>query len=68
MNHSGAGKVEIPKRVLTENSDKEFSEFIPDCVFTITNGEFKKSLLSFLGVDMGTETVAGPKRDLKDIC
>ena len=49
------------------NSDKEFSEFIPDGVFTITNAELKKSLLFFLEVDMGTETVASPKRDLKDI-
>ena len=67
INHSNTGKVEVPERTLTGNSDKEFSEFIPDCVFTITNVELKKSLLFFLEVDMGTETIASSKRDLKDI-
>jgi len=60
INHSKSGKVEVPERTLTKNSDKEFSEFIPDGVFTITNLELKKSLLFFLEVDMGTESVASP--------
>ena len=67
INHSDAGEVQIPEHVLTGNSGKKFSEFIPDCVFTITNAEIKKSLLFFLEVDMGTKTVASPKRDLNDI-
>jgi Replication-relaxation len=67
INDSGAGEVQIPERELTRNSEKEFLEFIPDCVFTITNAEIKKSLLFFLEVDMGTETIVSPKRDLKDI-
>jgi hypothetical protein len=67
INHSGVGKVQVPERLLTRNSKNEFSEFIPDCVFTIENVEIKKSLLFFLEVDMGTETVASSKRDLKDI-
>jgi hypothetical protein len=67
INHSGAGKVQAPERVMKGGSDNRFSEFIPDCVFTITNAEIKKSLLFFLEVDMGTETVASSKRDLKDI-
>jgi hypothetical protein len=67
MNQSNTGKVEVPEPTLTGNSDKEFSEFIPDGVFTITNVELKNSLLFFLEVDMGTETIASSKRDLKDI-
>jgi hypothetical protein len=42
--------------------------FIPDGVFSITNKEAeKKSLLFFLEVDMGTETIASPSRGPKDL-
>lgn len=60
-------KVQIQKRGSKATSDKDFSEFIPDGVFTITSADLKKELLFFLEVDMGTETVASPKRDFKDI-
>lgn len=65
-NYEG-GKVQIQKRGSKATSDKDFSEFIPDGVFTITSADLKKELLFFLEVDMGTETVASPKRDFKDI-
>lgn len=55
------------ERVRTKNSQKEFIEFIPDGVFSITNEEISKTLLFFLEVDMGTETIASMDRDPKDI-
>jgi Replication-relaxation len=60
-------KAQIQKGGSKATSDNDFSEFIPDGVFTITNADLKKELLFFLEVDMGTETVASPKRDFKDI-
>jgi len=60
-------KVQIQKRGSKATCNKNFSEFIPDGVFTIANADLKKELLFFLEVDMGTETVASPKRDFKDI-
>jgi len=43
-------------------------DFIPDGAFSITNkGADKKTLLFFLEVDMGTETIASMDRDHKDI-
>jgi hypothetical protein len=40
---------------------------IPDAVFTITHKEPGKTLLFFLEVDMGTETIASVNRNHKDI-
>ncbi len=55
------------ERVRTKKSQKEFIEFIPDGVFSITNEEISKTLLFFLEVDRGTEIVASMDRDTKDI-
>jgi hypothetical protein len=41
--------------------------FVPDAVFKITDNERDKSLLFFLEVDMGTETVASPNRKKNDV-
>ena len=41
--------------------------FTPDAVFSITHSEKKKALLFFLEVDMGTESIASPKRDPRDL-
>ncbi|MBC8453503.1 replication-relaxation family protein [PVC group bacterium] len=41
--------------------------FTPDAVFTITNADRDITLLSFLEVDCGTETLASPQRDMSDI-
>jgi len=41
--------------------------FIPDAVFKITDNETGNNLLFFLEVDMGTETVASPKRKQNDV-
>ncbi len=47
--------------------DKDKLEFIPDGIFTVSDSVSKKTLLFFLEVDMGTETLASPARGLKDI-
>jgi len=51
------------------NGLKKTIEFFPDGVFSITNLKVNpvKSLLFFLEVDMGTETVVSGKRGHKDI-
>ena len=52
-----------------ENSLRKFIEFIPDGVFSITNGaaKTKKTLLFFLEADRGTETIASSNQSSKDI-
>jgi hypothetical protein len=42
-------------------------KIIPDAVFTITHKEADKTLLFFVEVDMGTETIASANRNHKDI-
>jgi hypothetical protein len=42
-------------------------EFIPDGIFTVSDSVSNKTLLFFLEVDMGTETLASPARGLKDV-
>jgi hypothetical protein len=42
-------------------------EFIPDGIFTVSDSVSNKTLLFFLEVDMGTETLASPARSLKDV-
>jgi len=52
----------------TDNRPRNSVEFMPDGAFSITRkGEDKKTLLFFLEVDMGTETIASMDRDHKDI-
>ena len=41
--------------------------FTPDAVFTTTNTVNGMTLLFFLEVDCGTETLSSPRRDMKDI-
>jgi hypothetical protein len=47
--------------------DDDKLEFIPDGIFTVSDSVSNKTLLFFLEVDMGTETLASPARGLKDI-
>jgi hypothetical protein len=50
------------------NRLKKFDQLIPDGVFSITHREIeRKTLLFFLEVDMGTETIASIDRVSKDI-
>jgi len=54
------------ERISKDNSQKSI-DFIPDGVFSIRNHETGKSLLFFLEVDLGTETIASRERGPKDI-
>lgn len=47
--------------------DDDKLEFIPDGIFTVSDSVSNKTLLFFLEVDMGTETLASPARNLKDV-
>ena len=67
IDHYDRKDVHVQIRIPTGNPDVEFSEFIPDGVFNITNFDLEKILLFFLEVDMGTETIASPKRDHNDV-
>ncbi len=50
-----------------EGQSKNVSGFTPDGVFTITHRKRQMTLLFFLEVDMGTESVASLKRDPRDV-
>lgn len=45
----------------------EVTSFKPDATFSICDSNLGKTLLFFLEVDLGTETLASPKRGLTDI-
>jgi hypothetical protein len=58
----------ISESTPANNRLKKFDQFIPDGVFSITHRETEeKTLLFFLEVDMGTETIASMDRGPKDI-
>jgi Replication-relaxation len=61
------GRNEIAERISIKGSNQGFLDFVPDAVITIKNSALNKSLLFFLEVDMGTETIASPRRDQNDI-
>jgi len=42
-------------------------QFVPDGVFSLSHSELGKTLLFFLEVDMGSETVASPQGSKKDL-
>ena len=50
-----------------EGQSKNVSGFTPDGVFSITHRKRQMTLLFFLEVDMGTESVASLKRDPRDV-
>ena len=43
------------------------AEFTPDGVFSLTHADVGKTLLFFLEVDMGSETLVSPKGDRRDV-
>ena len=62
------GSSSPPGRHSTNKRDEKSVEFIPDGIFSITCKEAeKKTLLFFLEVDMGTETIVSQDRNPKDI-
>ena len=57
----GAGPAAIYRRA------EDGTRFKPDATFSICDSNQDKTLLFFLEVDLGTETLASPKRELTDI-
>jgi hypothetical protein len=57
----------IMEQFSSKDKPDEIQTMIPDGVFTITEKSMNKTLLFFLEVDMGTETLASPKQSPKDI-
>lgn len=56
----------VPKRGATEDH-RELKEFAPDGVFSISHESKGKTLLFFLEVDMGTESIASVGRGPRDL-
>jgi response regulator of citrate/malate metabolism len=67
IDHPHHDNVQIQIHVMNKKSEQEPYEFVPDGIFTITHQELKKTLLFFLEVDMGTETIMSPKGPQKDL-
>lgn len=64
------GKLPVYDRVQIDEAGDHWVDFIPDGVFTIKNDQHEagsKSLLFFLEVDMGTESLASPSGSGRDI-
>jgi hypothetical protein len=53
--------------VSVQSKTGEITSFKPDATFSIYDSHQDKTLLFFLEVDLGTETLASPKRGLTDI-
>jgi DNA-binding HxlR family transcriptional regulator len=69
LNQNKGDRFFLQERIPFDNNREKFIEFIPDGVFSITNNEAvpKRTLLFFLEVDMGTETIASMDRNFKDV-
>jgi hypothetical protein len=69
LNQNKGDRCFLQERIPVDSNREKFIEFIPDGVFSITNNEAepKKTLLFFLEVDMGTETIASMDRNSKDV-
>jgi hypothetical protein len=67
MQKGSGNKTQIYDYVPGNNTQDREIAFSPDGVFTFTNEVQMKTLLFFLEVDMGTETIASPLREKGDI-
>lgn len=54
-------------RVVLQSAPGKATGFTPDGVFSITDKDRPMTLLFFLEVDLGTETIASPKREPSDV-
>jgi hypothetical protein len=57
----------IHERIAPDDGLADGIEFTPDGVLSIADPELEKVLLFFLEVDMGTETLASPRRCKQDV-
>jgi DNA-binding PadR family transcriptional regulator len=62
-----AGRPIITDFAPIEGENEKAVKFTPDAVISISDSVQNKTLLFFLEVDTGTETIASPKRELTDI-
>jgi len=67
LKEGSAEKPLLMERFSISESSEDTYTMIPDGVFTITNKDAEKTLLFFLEVDMGTETLAKTKQVSGDI-
>jgi len=67
LKEGNAEKPLLQERFSTDQDQEKIVTMIPDGVFTITTQKPKKSLLFFLEVDMGTETLAKTKQVTGDV-
>jgi hypothetical protein len=67
LKEGNADKPVLMERFADGASSDETYTMIPDGVFIITNKESEKSLLFFLEVDMGTETLQSTKLNPRDV-
>lgn len=67
LTRSPDGSPAVSDRVSVDGGRQEPIRFTPDGVFSISNRESRKTLLFFLEVDMGTETLASPARHPTDV-
>jgi len=67
LKEGNAEKPFLQERFSTDQDHEKINKMIPDGVFTIHDKESEKSLLFFLEVDMGTETLAKIDRTPGDV-
>ncbi|MBT4814677.1 MAG: hypothetical protein HON70_03205 [Lentisphaerae bacterium] len=66
LSRDGDGRSVVSESFQVSQGRKRNVRFVPDAVFAITDHKHRKSVLFFLEVDMGTETVASPGRGEHD--
>ena len=64
---SSDGSPAVSEHVSVDGARREPIRFTPDGVFSISERESQKTLLFFLEVDMGTETLASTARHPRDV-
>jgi len=64
---SADGRSLRQEKVVAAKSTKGYVEFVPDCVFALGDGEANKTVLFYLEVDLGTESLTSPQRTGGDV-
>ena len=67
LSEDAAGHTFVTAHAPIEGSNGEVVKFIPDGVFSLTDSTQELTILFFLEVDCGTETLASPRREMVDI-
>jgi len=67
LKRSPDGQPLVYEKIPPEKDSDQWFEFNPDGVFAITDTSLGKTLLFFLEIDMGTETISSPSRLKQDV-